>query len=203
MIQTKLFKKIWAETMNNVIFLTDISFTSTELFSKLIEFMKKINIFWKTWKNISYNLQKNIWEIDTNIYVQMKDFEFKKADKLLFWRKKIILIKFQNSVIYWLYNQETDLIIISINIDINKKRNEISFKKSSLTEIKNLLTDQLFFELSAVISAEISPTSNLLAVRIILTKSALMILHCSFCRAVRAALKNINLSNLMISNLVF
>ena len=59
-----------------------------------------------------------------------------------------------------------NLIIISINIDINKKKDEILSEKSSLTEMKDSLTDQLFSELSAAISAEIPPTFNPLAVRI-------------------------------------
>ena len=88
-------------------------------------------------------------------------------------------------------------IIISINVDINEKRNEISLEKSSLTEMKDLLTDQLSFKFSATISAEVLSTSDSLAVRVVLTKSVLMILHHFFCRAVRAALKNINLSNSM------
>src|SRR5436189_4970089 len=100
----------------------------------------------------------------------MKNSELKKASKLLFQKKKMILIEFQNSVIYQLYNQKTDLIVISINIDINKKRDEIFFKKSNFTEMKDSLTDQLFFKLSAVISAEIFLTSDSLAVRIVLAK---------------------------------
>ena len=96
-----------------------------------------------------------------------------------------------------------NLIIISINIDINKKKDEILSEKSSLTEMKDLLTDQLFSELSAVISAEISPTSDSLAVRIALAKLTLMILCHFSCRAVRAMLKNIDLSNSAISNSVF
>src|SRR5438034_10900485 len=95
-----------------------------------------------------------------------------------------------------------NLIVISINVDINKKRNEISLKKSSLTEIKNLLTDQLFSEFSAVISAEISSTFNSLAVRIASAKSALMILHHFLHRAVRAAFKNIDLSKSAILNFI-
>ena len=87
-----------------------------------------------------------------------------------------------------------NLIIIFINIDINKKKDEIFFKKSSLTEMKDLLTDQLFSEFSAVILAEIFSTSDFLAVRVALTKSMLTILCCSFCRAMKAAFKNINLS---------
>ena len=68
--------------------------------------------------------------------------------------------------------------------------------------MKNLLIDQLFSEISIVISAEIFSTSDSLTVRIILTKSMLMILYCFFHRAVRAVHKNINLSNLIISNSV-
>ena len=84
-------------------------------------------------------------------------------------------------------------IVISINVDINEKRNEILSEKSSFTKMKNLLADQLFFELSAAISAEVSPTSDLLAVRIALAKPASVILRHSPRRAVGAALKNIDL----------
>src|SRR5437773_10430364 len=118
----------------------------------------------------------------------MKDSELKKASKLLSQRKRMILIEFQNSVIYQLYNQETDLIVISINININKKRDEIFFKKSSLIKMKDSLTDQLFFKLSAAISVEILSTFNSLTVRISsAAKSASVILHHFLCRAVRAA----------------
>ena len=97
-----------------------------------------------------------------------------------------------------------NLIIIFINVDINEKKNEISLKKSSLIKMKNLLTDQLFSEFSVTISVEIFSTSDSLTVRISLTaKSVLMILHHFLCRAVRAAFKNINLSNLAILNLIF
>ena len=94
-------------------------------------------------------------------------------------------------------------IIISINVDINEKRDEISLKKSSLTEMKDLLTDQLFFKLSAAILAEISSTFNSLAMRIISTKSISAILCYFLHRAVRVALKNIDLSNSAISNSAF
>ena len=182
--------------MNSVIFLTNILLTSIEFFSELIELMKKINIFWKTWENISYNFQKNIWEIDADVYIQMKDFKFKKAGKLLSQRKKMILIEFWNSIIYRLYDWETDLIIISINIDINKKKNEIFSEKSSFIKIKDSLTDQLFSEFLMTISAEISSTFNFLTVRVSsAAKSVLMILHHFFCRAVKAVFKNINLSD--------
>ena len=67
-------------------------------------------------------------------------------------------------------------------------------EKSSFTEMKDLLTDQLSSEFLAVISAEILSTFNSLAVKIALTKSALTILHHFLHRAVRAALKNIDLS---------
>ena len=85
-----------------------------------------------------------------------------------------------------------NLIIIFINIDINKKKDEIFFKKSSLTEMKDLLTDQLFSEFSAAISAEVFSTSDSLAVKITLTKPASMILHyfsqqeCHFCASENA-----------------
>ena len=83
-IQTKLFKKIWIKTINSVIFLTNILLTLTELFSEFIKLTKKIEILWETWENISYNFQKNIQEIDVDVYVQIKDFKLKKVSKLLF-----------------------------------------------------------------------------------------------------------------------
>ena len=87
-----------------------------------------------------------------------------------------------------------NLIVISINVDINKKRDEILFKKPSSTEMKDLLTDQLFFKFSAAIPAEILSTSDSLAVRIALAKSVSVILCCSSCRAVKTVFKNIDLS---------
>src|SRR5204862_7891980 len=97
-------------------------------------------------------------------------------------------------------NQKMNLIIISINVDINKKRNEKLLKKSSFTEMKDSLTDQLFSEFSAAISAEILSTFNLLAVGVNLAKSVLAILCCFSHRAVRAALKNIDSSKPAILN---
>src|SRR5205809_7862121 len=96
-----------------------------------------------------------------------------------------------------------NLIIISINVNINKKRDEIFSKKSSLIKMKDSLTDQLFSKFSVTISAEILSTFNSLTVKISLTaKSALMIL-CHFShRAVKTVLKNIDLSNSVILNSV-
>ena len=94
------------------------------------------------------------------------------------------------------------MIIISINVNINKKKDEISLKKSSFTKIKDLLTDQLFFEFSAAISAEVLSIFDSLAVRIISAKSALAILYYFLHRAMKTVLKNINLSNSAILNSV-
>ena len=91
-------------------------------------------------------------------------------------------------------------IVISINVDINEKRKEIFFEKSSFTKLKNLLINQLFFKFSVTISAEILSTCDSLTVRIVLltAESALMILCFFSHRAVRAALKNIDSSTLTI-----
>ena len=97
-----------------------------------------------------------------------------------------------------------NLIGISINVDINEEKYEILLEKSSLIKIKDLLTNQLFFEFLMTISAEISSTSDSLTVRISsAAKSALMILHHFSHRAVKTAFKNINLSNSVISNFIF
>ena len=84
------------------------------------------------------------------------------------------------------------MIIISCNVDINKKRNEIFSEKSSFIKMKNSLTNQLFSEFLTVISAEISSTSDFLTMRITLTKSASVILCCFLHRAVKIVFKNID-----------
>ena len=95
-----------------------------------------------------------------------------------------------------------NLIIISINVDINEKKNKISLKKSSLIKMKNLLTNQLFFKFLMIISVKILSTSDSLTVRISSAAKSVSVILCHFfCRAVRAALKNIDSS--VPANLTF
>ena len=192
MIQAKLPKKAWAETMNSVVFLTDISPTSTELFSELIEPMKKIETPWEAWEGTPYNPQKNIREIGADAYVQMEGPELKKAGKLLPRRKRMTLIGFRDSVTYRLYDRETDSIVISCNVDINEKRDGIPPKEPSPTEMEDSLADQLSSELSAAIPAEIPPTSDPLAVGVAPAKPAPATLRRSPRRTVGAAPKNLD-----------
>lgn len=57
--------------------------TSTKLYSELFsdEFYE-ITMSYKVWKDVSYNLMNNIFMMNTDIYIQMKNSEHKKTDKM-------------------------------------------------------------------------------------------------------------------------
>ena len=57
-------------------------------------------------QNRSSNLQRKIW--------------IKKAEKLLKWDKKMILMKYRNWSINWLYDRKSDSVVISKSIDFNE-----------------------------------------------------------------------------------
>ena len=105
MIQTKLFLKLWAEIDQSVIYLINISSTFTELYSKLLT-DKTVLTSYETWHDISYSHLKILKIIETEAVVHKKKFELKKAEKLLEQDKKMILIKYKNWLIYWLYNKK-------------------------------------------------------------------------------------------------
>ena len=88
-----------------LIFLINISSISTFLYSELIENSDyKAVIFYKAWINILFNVQYNIHIIKFNVYVHKKESELNFVNKLASHAKKIILMRFKNSIIYQVYN---------------------------------------------------------------------------------------------------
>ena len=81
--------------------------------------------------------------IRTKIIVHKKKSKLKKVKKILKWDKIIILMKYKNQLIYWLYDRKSDSIIISNSVDFNEdlltneniKNNEI-INQNSISEIK-------------------------------------------------------------------
>ena len=71
------------------------------------------------WHNISYSHLKILRMIRTEAVIHKEESELKKAEKLLEQDKKIILVRYKNQSIYWLYDRKSDSIIISESIDFN------------------------------------------------------------------------------------
>ena len=117
MIQTKLSSKLWAEIDQSVIYLTNISSTFTELYSELVE---NSIMSYETWHEVSYSHSKILRMIRTEAVVHKKESELKKAEKLLEWDKKMILVKYRDQSIYQLYDRESDSVIVSESVDFNK-----------------------------------------------------------------------------------
>ncbi len=117
MIQTKLSLKLWAEIDQSVIYLTNISSTFTELYSELIE---NSIISYETWHEVSYSHLKILRIIRTEAVVHKKKLKLKKVEKLLEQDKKMILIRYRNQLIYWLYNKESDSVVVSKSINFNE-----------------------------------------------------------------------------------
>ena len=90
-----------------------------KLYSELLT-DKTVLTLYKTWHDISYSHLKILKMIETEAVVYKKESELKKAEKLLEWNKKIILIRYKNWSIYWLYDRKSDSIIISKSVDFNK-----------------------------------------------------------------------------------
>ena len=122
MIQISLFKKLWTEIFMISIFLINISSISTLLYSELIENDDcKAVISYETWINILFNVQCDIYIIKSDIYIHKKESELNFVSKLASCAKKMILMRFRNSIIYWVYDWEKNKIHISCNVKINKK----------------------------------------------------------------------------------
>ena len=75
--------------------ITNWMFILTKLYLELFsdEFYK-ITTFYEVWKDVSYNHINNIFIIDTDVYIWMKDSEYKKTDKTDIQTVKIVLIEF-------------------------------------------------------------------------------------------------------------
>ena len=122
MIQISLFKKLWAEIFMISIFLINISSISTFLYSELIENNDcKVMIFYKAWISTSFNIQCDIHIIKSDIYIHKKESELNSVSKLASHAKKMILMRFRDSIIYQVYDWEKNKIHISCNVEINEK----------------------------------------------------------------------------------
>ena len=131
MIQTKLFLKLWAEINQSVIYLTNISSTFTELYSELVE---NSIISYETWHEVSYSHSKILKMIRTEAVVHKENSELKKAEKLLEWDKKMILVKYRDWSIYWLYDRKSDSIIVSESVDFNEDLLTKNTKNNEITD---------------------------------------------------------------------
>jgi len=100
MIQTKLSLKLWAEIDQSVIYLTNILSTSTKLYSELL-INKTALTSYEAWHGISYSHLKILKMIGMKAVVHKEESELKKAEKLLEWDKKMILVRYKNQSIYW------------------------------------------------------------------------------------------------------
>ena len=58
--------------------------------------------------------------IRTETIVHKKESELKKAEKLLEQRKKMILVRYRDWSIYWLYDRKSDSVVISESVDFNE-----------------------------------------------------------------------------------
>ena len=73
--------------------------------------------------------------IRTEAVIHKEKFKLKKARKLLEQDKKMILMKYRNQSIYWLYDRESDSVVISESIDFNE--NLLTNKNTENNEIIN------------------------------------------------------------------
>ena len=153
MIQISLSEKLWTEIFMISIFLINISSISTLLYSELIENDDcKAVISYEVWISTLFNVQCDIYIIESDIYIHKKESELNFVSKLASCAKKIILVKFRNFIIYWVYDWEKNKIHVSCSVEINKKlmkKNESILtlnKKSDTQEFFD--TEKLFIECS-------------------------------------------------------
>ena len=105
-----------------LIFLINISSILTFLYSELIENNDcKTVIFYEAWINTLFNIQCSICIIEFNVYVHKKESELNFVDKLASCIKKMTLMRFRDSIIYWVYDWEKNKIHVSCSVEINEK----------------------------------------------------------------------------------
>ena len=93
MIQAKLPPKLWAEIGQSVTYLTNISPTSTELYSELVE--NPITPY-EAWHGVPYPHPKILRMIGTEAVVHNEGPELKKVGKILERGKKMILVGYRD-----------------------------------------------------------------------------------------------------------
>ena len=81
---------------------------------------KTVLTSYETWHDILYSHLKILKMIEMKTIVHKKESELKKAEKLLKQDKKMILVEYKDWSIYWLYDRESDSVIISESVDFNK-----------------------------------------------------------------------------------
>jgi hypothetical protein len=120
LIEAKLPKKLWAEAMVTSTFLTNISPTSTELFSELLPRKQKALTPYEAWYGTPYKTPKALKTIGSDAYVHFEGPKLKQAGKLYERSKKMTVVGYRDSSTYRLYDWEENAIILSSSVDINE-----------------------------------------------------------------------------------
>src|SRR5436190_12488430 len=107
--------------LNTSVFLTNISPTSTELFSELLTGERKAQTPYEAWHGISYATPKTLVAIGAEGYVHIVGDKKVESKKLIARSKKMTVIDYRDSSIYHLYDREKNEIIFSINVHLNEK----------------------------------------------------------------------------------
>ena len=89
---------------------------------------------WFIVKIMSSEMWNSLWRCIT---IYKKEFKLNSISKLASHVKKMILIKFRDSIIYWVYDWEKNKIHISYNIEINEK----SIKENKFISALNKKSD--------------------------------------------------------------
>src|SRR5436189_5031674 len=105
--------------------------------------------------------------LEFNRFVYLKDKELKKAKKIKFKLKKITLVSYKDSLTYYLYNIDSDFIIISCSVNINKDK--ILIEKSNKTVDKILVLINKIIETSLLIKTFLA-TNKIIKTLSLITK---------------------------------
>ena len=90
--------------------------------------------------------------IEIKAVIHKKKFKLKKVRKLLEWDKKMILMRYKDWSIYWLYNKKSDSVVVSESVDFNEdlltdentENSEIT-NKNSISQTENFIFETEFF----------------------------------------------------------
>ena len=102
-------------------FLTNILLTSIELFFELLTNDHKTQTLYKAWHKVLYAISKHLIIIESKGYLYIKDDKEVDFKKLIAKSRKIIVIEYQDSTTYQLYDREKDEIIISPSVRLNEE----------------------------------------------------------------------------------
>ena len=108
---------------------------------------KTVLTSYEIWHDISYSHLKILRMIRTEAVVHKEKLKLKKAEKLLEWDKKIILVRYKNWSIYWLYDRKSDSVIVSESIDFNENLlTDENTENSEITDQSSISETELFTE---------------------------------------------------------